>query len=163
MSAQTRYGYATPIGAPGGIVDLDKTTPWEELKKNHPIVDEDNSDLTIRTAGSTSVEETLKAALEAFQAEAGQFQFTMNQSGSGDGYKRVLGEEKDGANAADIGFASRAFEGDEDVTKGLVTGQYCIDAVVAVVSKDNTNVDNLTAAQIKSIFTGETTSWADLK
>lgn len=22
MSAQTRYGYATPIGAPGGIVDL---------------------------------------------------------------------------------------------------------------------------------------------
>ena len=109
------------------------------------------------------MEETLKAALEAFQAEAGQFQFTMNQSGSGDGYKRVLGEEKDGANAADIGFASRTFEGDEDVTKGLVTGQYCIDAVVAVVSKDNTNVDNLTAAQIKSIFTGETTSWADLK
>ena len=151
------------VQSAGGIVNLDKTTPWEELKKNHPIVDEDNSDLTIRTAGSTSVEETLKAALEAFQAEAGQFQFTMNQSGSGDGYKRVLGEEKDGANAADIGFASRAFEGDEDVTKGLVTGQYCIDAVVAVVSKDNTNVDNLTAAQIKSIFTGETTSWADLK
>lgn len=63
------------------------------------------------------MEEQLKAALEAFQAEAGQFQFTMNQSGSGDGYKRVLDEEKDGANAADIGFASRAFEGDEDVIK----------------------------------------------
>ena len=107
--------------------------------------------------------EACDTASAAFQAEAGQFQFTMNQSGSGDGYKRVLGEEKDGANAADIGFASRSFEGDEDVTKGLVTGQYCIDAVVAVVSKDNTNVDNLTAAQIKSIFTGETTSWADLK
>ena len=147
----------------GGIVDLDNTTPWAELKKNHPIVDEDNSDLTIRTAGSTSVESSLKAALEAFQAEAGQFQFTMNQSGSGDGYKRVLGEEKDGANAADIGFASRNFEDDEDVSKALISGQYCIDAVVAVVSADNEAVTNLTADQIKGIYSGEITAWSELK
>ena len=147
----------------GGIVDLSKTTPWEELKVNHPIVDEDNSDLTIRTAGSTSVESTLQAALEAFQAEAGQFQFTMNQSGSGDGYTRVLGDEKDGASAADIGFASRNFEDEEDVSQGLLSGQYCIDAVVAVVSADNDAVDNLTAAQIKSIYTGETTNWSQLQ
>lgn len=147
----------------GGIVDLDKTTPWAELKKNHPIVDEDNSDLTIRTAGSTSVEGTLKAALEAFQAEAGQFQFTMNQSGSGDGYKRVLGDEKDGANAADIGFASRSFEDDEDVSKALANGQYCIDAVVAVVSADNEAVTNLTAEQIKGIYSGEISAWSELK
>lgn len=151
------------IQSAGGIVDLDKTTPWAELKKNHPIVDEDNSDLTIRTAGSTSVEGTLKAALEAFQAEAGQFQFTMTQSGSSDGYKRVLGDEKDGANAADIGFASRNFEDGEDVSKGLLTGQYCIDAVVAVVSADNDAVTNLTADQIKGIYTGEITTWSELK
>ena len=147
----------------GGIVDLDNTTPWAELKKNHPIVDEDNSDLTIRTAGSTSVEGSLKAALEAFQAEAGQFQFTMNQSGSGDGYERVLGEEKDGANAADIGFASRNFEDDEDVSKALISGQYCIDAVVAVVSAENETVTNLTADQIKGIYSGEITAWSELK
>ncbi len=147
----------------GGIVDLDNTTPWAELKKNHPIVDEDNSDLTIRTAGSTSVEGSLKAALEAFQAEAGQFQFTMNQSGSGDGYKRVLGEEKDGANAADIGFASRNFEDGEDVSKALISGQYCIDAVVAVVSAENETVTNLTADQIKGIYSGEITAWSELK
>lgn len=147
----------------GGIVDLEKSTPWEELRVNHPIVNEDNSDLTIRTGGSTSVEGTLKAALEAFQAEAGQFQFTMNQSGSGDAVKRTLGEEKDGANAADIGFASRTWNDEEDVSGALASGQYCIDAVVAVVSADNTAVDNLSAAQIKGIYSGETTAWSQLQ
>lgn len=148
----------------GGIVDTTKSTPWEELKANHPIVDEDNSDLTIRTAGSTSVTDTLQAALESFQSMAGNFQFTMNQTGSGDGYKRVLGDEKDGANAADIGFASREFEGEEDVTQGMASGQYCIDAVVAVISADNTfGVTDLTAEQIKGIFSGEITAWSDLQ
>lgn len=148
----------------GGIVDATKSTPWEELKANHPIVDEDNSDLTIRTAGSTSVTDTLQAALESFQSMAGNFQFTMNQTGSGDGYKRVLGDEKDGANAADIGFASREFEGEEDVTQGMESGQYCIDAVVAVISADNTfGVTDLTADQIKGIFSGEITAWGDLQ
>lgn len=145
----------------GGVLDVTKGTPWAELKKNHPIVDQDNSAITITTAGSTSVEKTVKAALESFQSEAGQFQFKMNQTGSGDGYKRVLGSEKDGANAADIGFASRAFEAEEDVAAGMKSGQYCIDAVVTIVNQEN-QMNDITQAQIKSIFTGETTAWDEL-
>lgn len=148
----------------GGVVDLSKGKPWAELKKAHPIVDQDNSGITITTAGSTSVEKTLKAALESFQSEAGQFQFKMNQTGSGDGYKRVLGSEKDGANAADLGFASRAFKtSEEDVSTAMASGQYCIDAVVTVINENNTQIDNITQAQIKSVFTGEVKSWGDLK
>lgn len=147
----------------GGVVDMSKSTPWAELKKKHPIVEQDNSDITLITAGSTSVEKTLKAALESFQTEAGRFQFKMNQSGSGDGYKRVLGSEKDGANAADIGFASRSFSSEEDVSQARMSGQYCIDAVVAIVNEQNTGVESLTQAQIKSIFTGEINNWEDLK
>lgn len=147
----------------GGVVDMSKSTPWAELKKKHPIVEEDNSDITLITAGSTSVEKTLKAALESFQTEAGRFQFKMNQSGSGDGYKRVLGSEKDSANAADIGFASRSFSSEEDVSQARMSGQYCIDAVVAIVNEQNTGVESLTQAQIKSIFTGEIKNWEDLK
>lgn len=147
----------------GGVVDMSKSTPWAELKKKHPIVEQDNSAITIITAGSTSVEKTLKAALESFQTEAGRFQFKMNQSGSGDGYKRVLGSEKDSANAADIGFASRGFREEEDVSQARMSGQYCIDAVVAIVNEQNTRVENLTQAQIKSIFTGEIKNWEDLK
>ena len=97
---------------------------------------------------------------------AGNFKFTMNQSGSGDAVPRVLGKEKDGPNKGDIGFASRAFkeDGSEDISKAMESGQYCIDAVVAVISADNTfGVTDLTAEQIKGIFSGEITAWGDLQ
>lgn len=147
----------------GGIVDKTKAKPWSELAANHPIVEQDNSAITIMTAGSTSVEKTLKEALESFVPMAGNFQFTMNQTGSGDGYKRVLGSEKDGANKADIGFASRAFNSDEDISSAMISGTYCLDAVVTIVNAENTSITNLSAEQIKAIFTGEVSNWEDIK
>ncbi len=94
---------------------------------------------------------------------AGNFKFVMNQTGSGDAVKRVLGGEKDGPNAADIGFASREFKDEDgDITSAMESGQYCIDAVVAVVQKDNPT-SNMTQAQLQSIFKGETTNWEDVK
>lgn len=149
----------------GGIVDKANAKAWDELKANHPVLEGDVTAITINTAGSTSVEKTLKAALEAFQGLTG-VQFAMNQTGSGDGYKRVLGGEKDGANAADIGFASRKFkdDGSEDVTKALDSGFYCLDAVVVVVSKDNKVApENMTAEQVVSIFNGTVKNWEDIK
>ena len=150
----------------GGEVDESKAKPWDELsKKYQAVLGKDNSAITITTCGSTSVEKTVKASLEAFSPMAGNFKFTMNQSGSGDAVPRVLGKEKDGPNKGDIGFASRAFkeDGSEDISKAMESGQYCIDAVVAVVNKENTDVTSLTQAQLKSIFTGETLKWEDIK
>ena len=150
----------------GGEVDESKAKPWDELsKKYEAVLGKDNSAITITTCGSTSVEKTVKASLEAFSPMAGNFKFTMNQSGSGDAVPRVLGKEKDGPNKVDIGFASRAFkeDGSEDISKAMESGQYCIDAVVAVVNKENTDVTSLTQAQLKSIFTGETLKWEDIK
>lgn len=150
----------------GGEVDESKAKPWDELsKKYEAVLGKDNSAITITTCGSTSVEKTVKASLEAFSPMAGNFKFTMNQSGSGDAVPRVLGKEKDGPNKGDIGFASRAFkeDGSEDISKAMESGQYCIDAVVAVVNKENTDVTSLMQAQLKSIFTGETLKWEDIK
>ena len=150
----------------GGEVDESKAKPWDELsKKYEAVLGKDNSAITITTCGSTSVEKTVKASLEAFSPMAGNFKFTMNQSGSGDAVPRVLGKEKDGPTKGDIGFASRAFkeDGSEDISKAMESGQYCIDAVVAVVNKENTDVTSLTQAQLKSIFTGETLKWEDIK
>lgn len=150
----------------GGEVDESKAKPWDELsKKYEAVLGKDNSAITITTCGSTSVEKTVKASLEAFSPMAGNFKFTMNQSGSGDAVPRVLGKEKDGPNKGDIGFASRAFkeDGSEDISKAMESGQYCIDAVVAVVNKENTDVTSLTQVQLKSIFTGETLKWEDIK
>ena len=150
----------------GGEVDESKAKPWDELsKKYEAVLGKDNSAITITTCGSTSVEKTVKASLEAFSPMAGNFKFTLNQSGIGDAVPRVLGKEKDGPNKGDIGFASRAFkeDGSEDISKAMESGQYCIDAVVAVVNKENTDVTSLTQAQLKSIFTGETLKWEDIK
>ncbi len=146
----------------GGIVDVDAGKPWAELKANHPIVDQDNSAIQIRTAGSTSVIKTLDAAINAFKPLAGNVDFVSDHNGSGDGFKRTLGEEKDGANGADIGFASREFKDDETVSQGAYTGQYAQDAVVVVVQKDN-KIENLTKQQVFDIFTGAVTDWSDLK
>lgn len=143
----------------GGEVDLSEAVPWEELAKQHPIVNEDNSDITLITCGSTSVEKTLKPILEAFSPLAGNFKILMNQTGSSDGYTRVLGDEKDGANKADIGFASRSFKDDEDVSEALASGYYCLDAVVVVVNEENTSIDNFTKEDLLKIFTGEEMNW----
>lgn len=149
------------IQSAGGIVDASKGQPWEELKLNHPIVLQDNSDLTIITAGSTSVEKTITLALEVFKAMAGDFNFMVNQTGSSDGYKRVLGSEKDGINASDIGFSSRAFKKEEEVSKGKYTGEYCLDAVVVITNKENA-LTNISKEDLFKIYSGEITSFKEI-
>ena len=146
----------------GGIVDDSNAKPWSEIAANYPVLNQDNSSLTIKTGGSTSVEHCIKAALESFSPLAGNVQFAMNQTGSSDGFKRTLGDEKDGPNAVDIGFASRSFKSEETVADGLGNGQFCLDAVVAVVNKSNT-LENVTAAQLNSIYTGAILNFSDIK
>lgn len=150
------------VESTGGIVNLSKGVAWAELKKNHPIVDQDNSAITLNTAGSTSVSKTLEASLASFQPMAGNFQFATNQSGSSDAFKRVLGSEKDGANAADIGFASRPFKQEETVKDGMLSGTYCMDAVVAVVHSTN-ELDDITTENLKAVYEGKITSFEEVK
>lgn len=147
----------------GGIVNPDEGTSWDELKANHPIVDQDNSHLTLRTSGSTSVEATIQAALETFQPLAGNFEFAMNHTGSGDGFAGVMGDKKDDTGGAEVGFASRGFktDGSEEVGGAMASGTYCMDAVVVVVSNDNP-VTDLTLDDVAAIFKGEITDWSDV-
>src|SRR5690554_4068171 len=147
--------------AAGAITDVDAGTDWDELKVNHPIVDQDNSGITIRTGGSTSVSSTLQAALEAFQPLAGGVQFEMNHTGSSAGFEATLGAEKDSPNQADIGFASRDFKDSETVSDGFLTGNYAKDAVVVVVHKDN-SLTNISAQAVKDVFEGNLTLWDEL-
>ena len=148
--------------ASGGIVDVETGTPWDELKSKHPIVEQDNSGITIKTGGSTSVEKTLSSAIQSFIPMAGNFKFEPNHTGSGDGFKRTLGSEKDGPNTTDIGFASRAFKPEENVNSGMHQGVYSKDAVVVVVHKSNNFVENLSDTQLVDIFSGNITQWTEL-
>lgn len=150
------------VASAGGIVDINSGKPWEELKAQFPAVDKDNSGITIRTGGSTSVEKALKAAIEAFQPLAGGVQFVSSHTGSGDGFKNTLGSEKDSANAVDIGFASREFKAEETVKDGKLTGVFAQDAVVVVVNASNPTED-LTNDKLFNIFTGASANWEDVK
>ncbi len=147
----------------GGIVDVNEGESWEVLKEKHPIVSKDNTHLTLKTGGSTSVEKTLEAAITSFIPLAGNFKYESHHTGSGDGYKRTLGAEKEGPNAIDIGFASRQFSAEEDVSTALKSGVYSLDAVVIVVNEKNTAITNLTQEMVLKIFSGEIVQWADLK
>ena len=150
------------IESAGGIVDYTDAKPWEEIAANYPVLNQDNSGLTIRTGGSTSVENCIRAALEAFQPLAGNVQFAMNQTGSGDACPRTLGDEKDGPNAIDIGFASRAFKDDEDVSGAIESGTFCLDAVVVVVNSANTLTD-VDAETMVGIYSGAITSYDEVQ
>lgn len=119
-----------------------------------------NEKITIQFGGSTSVEKAIRAVADAFKAEVPRFDYVMNQTGSGDGYKRTLGSEKDN-NPAHIGFASRAFSQNEDVSKAYFKGTFAKDAIAVVVHKDLT-ITNLTQEQIKQIFTGAITDWSEI-
>jgi phosphate transport system substrate-binding protein len=149
------------VASKGGIVEATKATAWSTLATKYPNLSQ-ASTVTIMTGGSTSVDSTLKAALESFQSLTGA-KFQMNQTGSGDGYKRTLGTDKDSANKIDIGFASRAFKAEEVVANGALNGSYCFDAIVVVVHKGNTVLKDTNKDLLFKIFSGATSTWETLK
>ena len=60
----------------------------------------------------------------------------------------------------DIGMASRELK-DSETSEGLKATVIATDGIAVIVNKANT-ADELSADQVKSIFTGETTSWSDI-
>ncbi len=149
------------VASKGGIIESGSGKAWDTLKTKYAVL-ANGANYTIKTGGSTSVDSTLKAALEAFQALTG-VKFVMNQTGSGDGFKRTLGADKDSVNAVDIGFASRNFKAEETVANGAVSGSYCFDAIVVVVNKSNTVLADVTTKQLHDIYVGTVAKWEDVK
>lgn len=150
------------IADKGGIIETSASDlSWDDIKANYPVCNQDNSSITIYFGGSTSVEKVSKGLSEAFSIKCGNFVADHNHTGSGDAYKRVQGDEKDGANKLHIGFASRDFKDTEPGAEGSF-GQICWDAVVIVVNPINDIANNITAEQVKKIYAGEITTWSQL-
>jgi phosphate transport system substrate-binding protein len=149
------------IKSKDGILDIkatDKT--WAELKADHPVVDEDNSSITLRLGGSTSVQKIAEALSAAFKQISG-CKVAHNHTGSGAAYKATQGSEKDGATGLDIGFASREFKADSEPAAAGTFGRICIDAIVAVVNKKNTQVSAALASQLMKVYVGTYKKWSD--
>lgn len=158
----TKEGIAA-IQSEGGIVESSATDPsWDSIKANYPVTAKDNSSITLKFGGSTSVEKVSKALTSAFAPLAGYVKVEHNHTGSGDAWKRTQGGEKDGANAIHMGFLSRDIKTTE-THAAETSGRICWDAVVVVVNKENTLVTNLTASQVKGIYDGTFKVWNNVK
>lgn len=164
----------TTVKQNSGIVDVpEDAQPWNDetistllTPEELEAVKADNKDYTLRLGGSTSVQKIATALANQFSELAGNVQINSNHTGSGDAYKRTQGSEKDSANLLHIGFLSRELKDSEPAVDGTA-GFLCKDAIVVVVHKDNTALDNVkvTLALLKSIFYNDenlVTKWKDL-
>ena len=104
--------------------------------------------------GSTSVSPLMEKLAEAYKAINPDVTIDIQQTGSGAGITATI----DGS--CEIGMSSRALK-DEELSQGVTEEQIALDGIAVIVNKEN-GVEDLTAEQIRQIFTGEVTNWADL-
>ena len=63
--------------------------------------------------------------------------------------------------SCDIGMASREIK-DSELAKGIKGTKIALDGIAVIVNNANELTD-ITSEQVKSIFTGKTTNWSDVK
>lgn len=109
----------------------------------------------ITVTGSTSVAPVMEKLKEAYEKINTKVTVEVSQSGSTAGMTSAI----DGI--ADIGMASREVK-DSEIEQGLNPIVIALDGIAVVVSNDNPT-DNVTADQVKQIYTGKMTKWNEIK
>lgn len=145
-----------------GAIALPSTTTWDSIKANHAVCNQDNSSVTVRIGGSDSIQKVAEALTAAFTPKCGNFDAEHDHTGSSDAYKRTQDPAiKDTSVGKDIGFSSRFFRSAELTVSENLRGQLAWDAIVAIVHKNNP-VNDVTAADLKSIYEGTYRTWGQL-
>lgn len=109
----------------------------------------------IVVGGSTSVSPLMEKLIEAYKTVNPNATLELQTSDSTTGVSGAL----DGTYT--IGMASRELK-DSEVEGGAKATVLAKDGIAVIVSNDNPT-DNLTVDQIKGIYTGELTTWADVQ
>ncbi|MGN1397057.1 MAG: substrate-binding domain-containing protein [Streptococcus gallolyticus] len=105
-------------------------------------------------SGSSSVTPVMEKLKEAYTKVNSGVNIEIQQSDSSTGITDTI----DGT--SDIGMASRELE-DSEIAQGVSSTVIAMDGIAVIVNKNNT-IDNLTSEQVKSIFSGEITTWKEL-
>lgn len=131
------------------------------VEDNGYISQEDTGDFTtsgaegsIVVAGSSSVTPVMEKLKEAYLEVNSKAKIDIQESDSTTGMTSTT------EGVCDIGMASRALS-EEETAKGLKSQVIALDGIAVIVNKDNT-VSELSAEQVKRIFTGATTDWSKL-
>ena len=109
---------------------------------------------TVTIAGSSSVTPVMEKLKEAYTAVNPDVTVEINQSDSTTGVNSAV----DGI--CDIGMASRELK-DSEIEKGALGTVIAMDGITVIVSNDNP-VHELTADEVKDIYTGNITTWESL-
>ena len=104
--------------------------------------------------GSTSVSPLMEKLAEAYRAINPDVNIDIQQTGSGAGITATA----DGT--CEIGMSSRALK-DEELAQGITEEQIALDGIAVIVNKEN-GIERLTSEQIRQIFVGDITNWAEL-
>lgn len=105
-------------------------------------------------AGSSSVTPVMEKLQEAYEAINPGVAVEVQQSDSSTGVANAI----DGS--CDIGMASRELK-DSELEKGVAATVMAMDGIAVIVNNESP-VEELTAEQVRAIFTGEVTEWAEV-
>lgn len=117
---------------------------------NNGAFTSDNSEGKIVVAGSSSVTPVMEKLKEAYLAINSKAEIEVQQSDSTTGMTDAM------EGTCDIGMASRELK--EGELAELTPTVIAMDGIAVIVNKNN-SVDELSSEQVKSIFTGEFTTW----
>ena len=104
--------------------------------------------------GSSSVTPVMEKLKEAYAKANKDVTVEVQQSDSTTGVTNAI------EGTCDIGMASRDLA-DSEAKKGVKATVIAKDGIAVIVNNES-SVDELSTDQVKSIFTGETTSWSDI-
>ncbi len=109
---------------------------------------------TIKLAGSTSVEPLMQVLTEGYRKVNPGVTFEIQAQGSSQGIKAAM----DGT--FDIGMSSRELT--EEEAAALNKHTIAMDGIAVIVNKENP-VENFASKDLTSIYTGEVTTWNEVK
>ncbi len=128
-----------------GYIPMDDVTAFEGGSASGDVV----------VAGSSSVTPVMEVLKEAYNAINPNVNIEVQQSDSTTGMNNAI------EGVCDIGMASRELK-DSELEAGLTPTVIAMDGIAVIVNLEN-GIDNLTSEQVKGIYTGELTSWADVQ
>lgn len=108
----------------------------------------------ITLAGSTSVAPLMDVLKDEYIKLNPDVIIEIQESGSSAGIQSAM------EGATEIGMSSRELKDEE--AKELTSKQIALDGIAVIVNKES-KITTLTSEQIKSIYTGDVTDWADVK
>ena len=108
----------------------------------------------ITVGGSSSVSPVMEKLIEAYAKVNSDITIELQQSDSTTGMTNAI------AGTYDIGMASRELKDEEKAE--LTATTIAMDGIAVIVNKTN-ELSNITSDQVKGIYTGTITKWADVK